>query len=288
MKMDICGNSYRKVLVETFKAFDVFCRRNDIKYYAAYGTLIGAVRHHGLIPWDDDIDVWMLPEDYQRFCSLKGHVAGHYDIMDMRDDGYWLFDLVKFVDTDTTIWEHSNHPCITGVYVDVFPLTECNYTDGVALKKRYDKISYLVDRSMMVHSWGELGTIIENKNWRELKFFMYDIICMPFAKGMWINKYKQCLKELRNCSGDKYLSYECFYKEKEVLNKEWFSGVVETDFEDMKICIPSGFDSILRHLYGDYMQLPPEDKRASHHSFYFLDLDRRWSIDEIRKIEKSK
>ena len=130
---------YKKKLLETFKAFDAFCRKHDINYYAAYGTLIGAVRHKGLIPWDDDIDVLMLPDDYNKFCSYRGNVDGHYDIVDSRDENYWLLTLAKFVDMNTTLWEMEEYPCVTGVYIDIFPLYENDHDQAVKLKTQYEK-----------------------------------------------------------------------------------------------------------------------------------------------------
>ena len=127
--------TYKDKLIETFAAFDRFCREHDIKYYAAYGTLIGAVRHKGLIPWDDDVDVYMLRKDYEKFCSFKGKIDDHYDVMDINDENYWLLSLAKFVDTDTTLWEFKDLPLVLGVYVDVFPLLVC--CQGVALRYKH-------------------------------------------------------------------------------------------------------------------------------------------------------
>ena len=146
---------FKRVLIETFTAFDKFCRVHGIKYFAAYGTLIGAVRHKGLIPWDDDIDVWMLPEDYEKFCSYRGNVDGHYEIMDSRDENYWLLSLAKFVDADTTLWEYEHFPCITGVYIDVFKLNYCDVSVAVSLRKEYDRTSYNLTYAMMHHTFGQ-------------------------------------------------------------------------------------------------------------------------------------
>ena len=140
--------TYKEKLIETFYAFDQFCTKNDIKYYAAYGTLIGAVRHKGLIPWDDDVDVYMLREDYDKFCSFRGHVDSHYDIMDINDENYWLLSLAKFVDTNTTLWELKELPLILGVYIDVFPLDEIESDTNLELKHDYDKYSDLILRGM--------------------------------------------------------------------------------------------------------------------------------------------
>ncbi len=286
--MDNTEKQFKKKLIATFYEFDNFCKSHGIKYFAAYGTLIGAIRHKGLIPWDDDIDVWMLPEDYNKFCNLKGKVDGHYDIVDSRDEGYWLYDLAKFVDTNTTLWEFESLPCITGIYIDVFPLAACSMPFAIEIKKLYDKASYLVERSRMKHSNNELINIFRQHDWRELKFFIYDIICMPFMKNVWKRRHNEYQNEIKNGKGDMLISYEAMCREKNIFEKQWFENVEFADFENIKITIPSGYDKILTQLYGNYMELPPEEKRISHHSHYFLDLERRWTINEIKELKNAR
>lgn len=114
--------AYRAKLIETFKAFDKFCEEHNLTYYAGGGTLIGAVRHQGIIPWDDDIDVLMLKPDYDRFLALKKQCKGTgYNILDYHDKGYYL-PFAKFVDSNTSIWEMSQQQFVIGSFVDVFPL----------------------------------------------------------------------------------------------------------------------------------------------------------------------
>ena len=139
---------FKNKLLETFKAFIEFCNEHGIKYYACGGTLIGAVRHQGLIPWDDDIDVWMMPDDFKKFCSYRGKIQGHYDIMDGRDDNYWLLSVAKFVDVDTTLWEEEEYPCVTGVYIDVFPLYECDSQNALQQKHKHDEFEFFFKHSM--------------------------------------------------------------------------------------------------------------------------------------------
>jgi len=275
--MDNSTNTFKKKLIETFRVFDEFCRANEIKYFAAYGTLIGAVRHHGLIPWDDDIDVWMLPNDYNKFCSLKGKVHDHYDIIDDRDNNYWLLRLAKFVDIDTTLWETEHFPCITGVYIDIFKLDFCDEAKAIDLQKEYDKTSYDLTYAMMQHSFGHMCLLY--------RYFKETFFYRPRYNSL-KRAYNQCLKRIEEAKGESVISFDGMYKEKEIFKKEWFKNTIRIKFEGMEICAPVGYHDILTQLYGDYMQLPPEEKRVSHHSHYFLDLDRRWTIDEIKEYKK--
>lgn len=277
---------YKKKLLETFKAFDAFCRKHDINYYAAYGTLIGAVRHKGLIPWDDDIDVLMLPDDYNKFCSYRGNVDGHYDIVDSRDENYWLLTLAKFVDMNTTLWEMEEYPCVTGVYIDVFPLYENNYDQAVKLKAQYEKFAVLLKRSMMHYSFNKVWSILYRGRiltfWKMLKDITHNCIMHSYYRKM----YDHYLNKVQSARGDYYVCYEGDYKEGEIYPKEWFNKTMKIPFEDMMIDIPVDYDKMLTKIYGDYMQLPPEEKRVSHHPHYFLDLNRRWSIDEVKNLKK--
>ena len=107
-------NGYREVLLQTMKAFISFCKEHQITYYACGGTAIGAVRHGGMIPWDDDIDVYMDRTNYNRFISLWTSLQSKYpdyEVVCLGDDGYYL-PLTKFADKRTTVWETPEYPFI--------------------------------------------------------------------------------------------------------------------------------------------------------------------------------
>ena len=277
---------YKKKLLETFKAFDAFCKKNSINYFACGGTLIGAVRHHGLIPWDDDVDVWMLPEDFEKFCSFIGKVGGHYDIMDERDENYWLLSLAKFVDTNTTLWEVEEYPCITGVYIDVFPLYECQSEIALTQKRKHDKFELFFKRSMRHYSSKKVLFTLIGGHLLQFWEIVQDILYYKSLHVFYKWKYDRFMAKAKTRHGDKYVSYAGDYGEGEIFEKKLFKETIQLKYEDMEITAPKEYDTILRQLYGDYMQLPPEEKRVSHHPHYFLDLDRRWTIDEIKEYKK--
>ena len=127
---------YKALLLQTYYFFAEFCKKNDIHFYAAGGTMIGALRHQGFIPWDDDIDVYMKRSDYDKFISLKNKLNGtDYEIIDPRNKGYYCA-MVKFSHRHSTIWEFQGIPFVYGAYIDVFVL---DYEDGAydnIMKKR--------------------------------------------------------------------------------------------------------------------------------------------------------
>lgn len=284
--MDLTDSLFKKKLIETFRAFVAFCDAHGIRYYTCYGALIGAVRHQGLIPWDDDIDVWMTADDYKKFLSFRGKVDGHYDIMDERDENYWLHCLAKFVDTDTSMWEVVEYPCVTGVYIDIFPLYECDSKEAWQQKLEYERYLRLFRRSMRHYSFkrvisplcrGHIQPFIEN---------MKDILYYKPMNGVFHRRYEAFLNKIQNEKGDCYVAYSGDYGQKEIYKKEWFRDVVKLKYEGMEVDAPKEYHAILTQLYGDYMQLPPVEKRISNHPHYFLDLDRRWTAEEIKKYKK--
>lgn len=280
------NNVFRDKLIKTFEAFDLFCKEHDIKYFAGYGTLIGAVRHNGLIPWDDDVDVCMLKEDYDKFCSLRGKVNGHYEIMDERDHNYWLPLLVKFVDTDTTLWEVEEYPCVTGVYIDIFPLYECNSENAKKQKSEFDRYLRFFRRSMRHYTFRNVITAILGCHLYSFFEILKDLLYYKPLHIVCKWKYDRFLKNIKNQHGDRYVSFAGDYGEREIYRKELFQDVVKLKYEDLEIDAPKEYHKILTQLYGDYMQLPPEEKRVTNHPHCFLDLHRRWNIEEIRRIKK--
>lgn len=117
--------TYKNVLLQTFRDFIAFCEMNNLMYYGAFGTVLGAIRHQGLIPWDDDIDVYMPRQDYNRFIALKQKVPTGYEIVDYDNEGYFC-NFAKFSNANTTILETPELPFVYGIFIDVFPLDECS------------------------------------------------------------------------------------------------------------------------------------------------------------------
>ena len=278
---------YRQKLIETFKAFDLFCKKNGIKYYAAFGTLIGAVRHNGIIPWDDDVDVWMLSEDYERFCSLRGKVEGHYEILTEEDKDYWLHLLVKFVDTETTLWEAEEYPCVTGVFIDVYALYECPSEDSPKRKLVFDKYLSFFRHSMMHYSLRKVLSPLYHGRFLEFYVILKDVLYYKPMHPFLLRKYNRFIERIKNEKGDTYICYAGDCGDREIFKKEYLQDVVRLPFEGMEIEAPAEYHKVLIQIYGDYMQLPPEEKRVANHPYYFMDLDRRWEIDEIRKFKRS-
>lgn len=282
----VLEHSFKEKLIETFEAFDCFCKLHNIDYYITGGTLIGAVRHKGLIPWDDDIDVWMKRADYERFKSYKGNVEGHYEIMDDRDENYWLLSLAKFVDTNTTLWEFECFPCVTGVYIDVFPIDECDIDKAVELKKEYDAKSLQLTYAMMDRSWNHYSSLIKGCKIKMLLSTIKDDIYYHLKYNKIVKDYTACVERIKKSRGTMYVAFDGLYQEREIYRKEWLDDAILLPFEGMEVPAPKGYHEILTQLYGDYMKLPPEEKRVSHHAHFFLDLERRWTISEIRELKK--
>ena len=276
---------YKIKLIKTFKAFDAFCEENRLHYYAAGGTAIGAVRHKGIIPWDDDIDVVMKREDYDKFLSLKQKLDGsQYKIIDPSDYGYYL-PFAKFVDDNTTIWEVPEHEFILGVFIDVFPL---NHVDGDIKRIRRFQKKYMRLCSLHFSGYEKLfsknvlselkfkhpGTII---NWLRKLF-----ICKPL-KWYYNRLFWDAEKQLKESTGNYLLNYYTQYPiEKELYKSEWFESQIRLPFQDTEIYVMKGYHEFLSQLFGDYMTPPPLDKQQSHHFHYFYDLSKKLTIKQIR------
>ena len=277
---------FKQKLVETMSAFIGFCAENNITYFATGGTAIGAIRHKGFIPWDDDIDVCMLRSEYDRFMALREKLKGTgFEITDYHSRGIPT-PYAKFVNMNTTLVEFDYNPVSTGLFIDVFPFDNVgtNMAATIELKnriitnmQRYQRTTFDLDcRSMMNYLKGmHLNTIF--------KAIKYKLIYKHQ-----VEKYVQMLEEddraLRSVVGECVLNYYTFYKvEKEIFPKAWFSDTVEKAFEDIVIKLPIGYHEYLSKLFGDYMTPPPVEKQISHHSHYYCNLKEHLTIDEVRK-----
>lgn len=280
----------KDLLLKTLSAFISFCEENHLTYYAGYGTVLGAVRHNGFIPWDDDIDVHMPRADYQRLWEIRNQIPPPYQVADISELGYTA-PFMKFMDMSTSIWEFERKPYMLGVYIDIFPLDECpeDVSYPAALKKQFDSAFFSYFRTLEQWSVRELGSFLIHGYWGEFK----NIFVMKYNSLLKKRKFHRrvltLLDELSSLGkGSFYLSSTDVYMDFSVFKKEWFDYPIDVPFENRTIKIPNGYDAYLRLLYGDYMQLPPEDEQVSHHSHYFVCLDKGVTIKEARNMMRRK
>lgn len=280
--MEFSQDLYNKLLFKTMKDFIGFCKQNDIKYCAAFGTVLGAIRHKGVIPWDDDIDVFMNRENYEKFLTLRNQAKEcGYEIYDKSDEGYYL-QFAKFCNANCSIWEVKPYPFILGPFIDVFPLDkvsdDVDYCLG--LKKQYKELfsKYLLGiRRFEVSELMSLSGI---------KSFVKSMIYSVTANLQKVNQFEN---KIRAVTGNSYMYYSTMVPDDRcIFPTEMFDSCIDAPFEDFSIKIPEQFDVYLKKTYGDYMTPPPKEKQVSQHYHYFVDLEKRLTIEEIKRIKNGK
>lgn len=277
---------YKKKLIDALNVLNRICKDYNIKYFASGGTAIGAIRHKGFIPWDDDIDVCMLREDYNRFIQLKDQVFdGHYKIMDYSEEGYCV-PSAKFVDCNTALWEVPNHPIMMGAYIDVFPLdfVEGSLDDIQILASKYRSAWNNYSRSLPYRHIPVIAHYLKRGNLRTALKRIGDFVYYQFFKQQLFKKFKEIEAEVLTKKGDRVLMYNTFYPiRREIIRLEAVEKTISMPFEDTTIQMPVGYDEYLSNLFGDYMKLPPEEKRVTHHSHVYLNMDNYVSLIEARR-----
>lgn len=265
----------QQVELDILKEFIKICEEEKLRYFAIGGTVLGAVRHGGFIPWDDDVDVGMPRSDYEKFLKIaQDKLPKHMFLQYFATDLEVPYHFAKIRNSNTTFVELScakikmNH----GVYIDIFPLD--GYPDSKIKKKFVRSRKVLFDIYMGRIFYGSKA----NLKVRIISRFL--MLLMPNYKKQ-IIKNEKFYKSFDYDKSDNVISYYSGYGLKAMYPKEYFGEGVECDFEGIKIKVPAKTEEYLTRLYGDYMQLPPEEKRYGHHHTFALDLERSY-IDVLK------
>ena len=238
------------------------CENNSIRYYLGYGTLLGAIRHKGFIPWDDDIDILMPRPDFERFITLMEN-NGRYLLLSPNDTGYY-YNFAKVVDTSTQLYEYGCKEIDTmGIYVDVFPLDGMpqNGVDRERRRKRLLKIR------KKISSFGRKFPRIRKNIFLYIKDIVSYYICQKQRVEVYQKIYSAEAKQYDYNSSEYVMVTGGAYGRKSTFPTAWFGNGGKGTFENEEYSIPQEYDKVLSQLYGDYMALPPKDKRVSRHSF---------------------
>ena len=270
---------WNDILMGCLHKFEEICEAHQLTYFCVGGTVIGAVRHGGMIPWDDDIDVAMPRPDYDRFLQLcKTIDLGHYELATPEMKGYPFF-FSKFCDKDTSLIEIENVPCLYGIFIDIFPIdgTSSDKAEATQMMKNFKRISNKIDATIAHLTFGEyLSLLFQPKQWGRMAFQTAAFLLgRETIRKRLINKLN-AIATSHDFNASQYIAnYGGAWAEKEIHPKEWILPLTKKHFEDTEVYIPGNYHEYLTQMYGDYMQLPPVEKRISHHNHAFVDLYKR-------------
>ena len=257
----------QEIELENLRMLMEICEKNHLRYYLIGGSLLGAMRHRGFIPWDDDIDVGMPRPDYERFVQIaKGYLPDHMDVKTMTSDPNYKCYFTRLITNKKKIfWDHGQYTAVIGVWMDVFPL------DGLPGNRLLREMHlFHVKLCKALYKFTQIDYVSTNRTNRPFS----ERFLIRFAQITRIGKLMNADKRLKKLDQvlQKYDYDTCAYAwnfsgcygKREVVPHIQLGGSRTAEFEGMQVSIPEAAEDYLTSIYGDYMKLPPEDQRKSH------------------------
>ena len=259
----------QKIELDMLVYIDKICKKYNIKYYLACGTLLGAVKCQGFIPWDDDIDIYMLRDDYNKFSTVFDEEKSDYKFLTCFNtkDYYYVFG--KVVDTRTKLLENSKEIKEMGVFVDIMPLDyyksdvdkdlkSLRFLNNMAVKRYKIKNNIRDDFAFLKNSK-------EKKRYILLKKIIYsfiDIVTLPLGYNFYAKLFnKKCIGEKSDIVGFKgsHLPY------KNMFPSSLLQETIKLKFENYEFPAFKDYDIYLKNKYGDYKKDPSLNEQITHH-----------------------
>ncbi len=256
LSIDEIKNKQLHILDEIVK----FCDNNNITYFLCGGTLLGAVRHKGYIPWDDDVDLMMPREDYTKLIDTFNHPDITLNSTRKLDDYYYPF--IKVEDNHTEMDEHAfiGQTRKLGVNIDIFPLDNMP-ADSKPLKLFLNRM-YFLRKALKLKRNKKSGVLVDDC----LRSIGRKLM-KPYTAKEVIDRINKSATRYNNCSTG-YMGIVVWgYGRKELCRAEIFAEKVQVEFEGKKYFAPKGYKEYLTNVYGDYMTLPPKHKQVRPHTF---------------------
>ena len=264
----------RKLQLDMLISFANFCDENNYTYWLSGGTLLGAVRHKGFIPWDDDIDIMMPRDDYEKALREYHHERYKIDCVLVNENSWLRYGRIN--DSYTLLKTNYKAECNESIFIDIFPI------EGLPDSFIKQRIIYGLAKLLLSCSLASYMTYSGSKRYNdrdagflEWKYYLRTAVKYLFITvlgktkpSFWAKsldslakRYPFATSKMAGCviSGP--------HGTKEIMPREVFGDKIMMDFEGLKFWGLKDYDTYLSHLYGDYMKLPPKDKQVSHHDF---------------------
>lgn len=272
VKDNSCGIApLQDKMLDILKYFQKICKKSNLKYWAGTGTCLGAVRHGGFIPWDDDMDIYMPRDDYELLWKKWKDLSDdpNYRLCRTSKTKNYRHRAMQVVDLRTTF---INERCVNediehGVYIDIIPMDACAPTFLSRCSQIFNAIIYSIYNIQIPPDF-QGGKLMRFGT----KFFL-SLVKDPNRRYVMWKRAERRLSRFNIREAKKYTDlYIYFWMIFKSMPAEWFE-TKEVPFEDTMIAIPVGYDLYLKELYGDYMQLPPEEDRIVKHHTVKIDIE---------------
>ena len=255
----------KQIELEMLDLFIQVCEKLNLQYFLLGGTLLGAVRHKGFIPWDDDIDVGMPRQDYEVFISKAQKLLPEkFFVQTYKTDPEWVAHFCKLRNSETTFIESSvkNRKINHGVFIDIFSLDYCSNSP-------FSKLKNLLLKSIETKEFNQ-----EKSKKGKLLNVIATVITFNMSPKTAFQKREKLLMAKHN--GSYLANYSGAWGDKEIVPAEWYGSGAALEFEGRKVIGPKEYNKWLTQVYGDYMQLPPIEKQVTHHYTEIIDLQKSY------------
>ncbi len=274
--LDVEIRDVQKFQLEILLEFDRICKKNNIKYQLFAGTLLGAIRHKGFIPWDDDVDVCLLRKDYETFIRVcEKDLDNKYFLQTYDTDKNYFRQFARIRKNNTLFLQEKFSECEVhnGIFIDIFPLDNILPDTFIGEVQRR---TLRVMRTISNIRIKKVCLITKSPLKRALKLLLHYV--MKIIPISWTDRFETkvcCMFENRET---RYISHLVTGAPKNVymkymMEKETFYETIDGEFEGNIFPIPKNYDAVLTRLFGNYMKPPPEDEQKPHHGIIEISFD---------------
>lgn len=257
-----------KATIDNLKKIIEICDKIHVNYFLAYGSLIGAIRHKGFIPWDDDCDLVMLRPDYEKFmsyCIQHEKELYPYKLLCRENTKNYPYNIARFNDMRYKAIYDNVQQYESGLFVDIYPLDGIDNLDKESIEALDKKRDYLIKMILWaIDDHYEPST--HNKWYRSVIKYFIRLYAKLRGAGYFLDKMEN-MKNLYSFEKSEYVAEMTWDVQTVIYEKRWFSDYITVKFENIDVKIPKEYDAFLKVHYGDYMQLPKIEDRVPSHGY---------------------